>query len=80
MSTDQEIAGDLGEQWISDVISYVRNSYPSIDSDVFMTLKELLHSKLSDRELTQSNLKEVTTDLIARFVLNTTESEIENED
>ncbi len=80
MSEDQEITGCLGEQWVVDVISNVRNGHPSTDSKVFTTIEELLQSKLSDRELTPANLKEVATALIVKFVLKTTEPETKNED
>jgi hypothetical protein len=43
-------------------------------------MEQLLQSKLSDRELTQANLKEVATTLIDRFVLSTTQPEENNED
>ena len=80
MSEDQEITGDLVEQWVLDVISNVRNGHPSTDSNVLTTLEELLQSKLSDRELTPANLKEVATTLVDSFVLKTTEPEVNDED
>ena len=80
MSEDQEITDDLGEQWVLDVISNVRNGHPPTDSNVLTTLEELLQNKLSDRELTPANLKEVATALIEEFVLKTTEPEPKNED
>ena len=80
MSEDQEITGCLGEQWVVDVISNVRNGHPSTDSNVFTRLEELLQSKLSDRELTPANLKEVATALIEEFVLKTTKPGTKNED
>ena len=80
MSEDQEITGGLGDQWVSNVISDARDSHPSISSDVFMVFEQMLHSKLSDRDLTPTNLREVATTLIRRFVLKTTEMEANNED
>ena len=80
MSEDQEIAGGLEDQWVLDVISKVLESHPSIDSNVFTVLEQLLQSELSDRELTPANLKEVATTLVDSFVLKTTEPEVNNED
>ena len=39
-----------------------------------------MQSKLSDRELTPANLKEVATTLVDSFVLKTTKPEVNNED
>ena len=80
MSEDPEITGDLVEHWIPDVINNVRNGHPSTDSNVLTTLEDLLQSKLSDRELTTANLKEVATTLVDSFVLKTTKPEVNNED
>ena len=80
MSEDQEITGGIEDQWVLDVISNVRESHPSTVSNVFTVLEQLLLSKVSDRELTPANLKEIATTLIDSFVLKTTEPEIKNED
>ena len=80
MSENQEITGGLGDQWVLDVISKVRESHPSTVSNVFTVLEQLLQSELSDRELTTANLKEVATTLVDSFVLKTTEPEANNED
>ena len=80
MPTNQEITGDLGDQWILDAISNVRNGHPATDPSVFTMLEELLQIKLSDRELTPANLKQVANTLIKEFVPDTIEPEIKHED
>ena len=80
MSEDQGFTGNLEKRWISDVISSVRNVHPSTDPIVFTTFEELLQTKLSDRELTPSNLKEMANALIQEFVLITTKPEVKDED
>ena len=80
MSEEQETTGGPQDQWVSDVTKNVRDSYPETVSNVFTVMEQLLQSKLSDRELTQANLKEVATTLIDRFVLSTTQPEENNED
>ena len=80
MSENQEITGGLGDQWVLDVISKVRESHPSTVYNVLTVLEQLLQSELSDRELTPANLKEVATTLVDSFVLKTTEPEANNED
>ena len=79
MSKSQEIAGSLGDQWVLDVISKVRESHPLTDPNLFTLLEQLLQSDLSDRELTPATLKEVANTLVNRFVLTTAESEANNE-
>ena len=80
MAGDQETTGGLGDQWVLDVISKVRESHPSTVSNVFKVLEQLLQSDLSDRELTPANLTEVATTLVDSFVVKTTEPEVNNED
>lgn len=80
MSENQEITGGLGDQWVLDVISKVREGHPSTVSNVLTALEQLLQSELSDRELTPANLKEVATTLVDSFVLKMTEPEANNED
>ena len=80
MSEDQETTGGLGDKWVLEVISKVRESHTSTVSNVFTVLEGLLQSELSDRELTPTNLKEVATTLVDRFVLKTIEPEVNDED
>ena len=80
MSKDQETTGGQGDQWVFDVINNVRDNHPETVSDVFTVVEQLLQGELSDRELTQANLKQVATSLIDRFVVKTTEPEENNED
>ena len=80
MPTDQENTGDFREQWIIDAISNVRNGHTATDPSVFTTLEALLQRKISDRDLTPANLREVANTLIEAFVPNTTEPETKNED
>ena len=80
MSEDQDITDDLVEQWVLDVINNVRNGHPSTESNVLTALEELLQSKLSDRELTPTNLKEVASTLVDNFVLRATGPEVNDED
>ena len=80
MSEEKETTGSRPDQWISDVTKNVRDSYPETSSNAVTVMEQLLQSKLSDRELTPANLKEVATTLIDRFVLRTTPPEENNED
>ena len=80
MAKDQEITSDLGNQWISEVISKVRESHPSTDSNVFAVFERLLQNEFSDRDLTSANLKQVAITLADSFVLKKTDPEAIDED
>ena len=68
MTEKQESSSNGGDQWVPVLLSEARNSNPSIPDGVWASMELLLKGQMSERELTQANLKAVATQLIGEMV------------
>ena len=64
MSDEQESTTDSADQWASTLIAKARDSNPLPNEDVLKRMEQLLEGPISERTLTQTNLKSVATQLL----------------
>ena len=64
MAEEQKSTSDNADQWVSHLIDNARNSNPLVREDLLNRMDQLLKGQISDRLLTQTNLKSVATQLL----------------
>ena len=68
MPEKPEYTSDSADQWVSNLIDKARDSNPLVNEDVLKSIEQLLKGQISERNLTQTNLKSVATQLLLDMV------------
>ena len=68
MTEEPEYTSEIGDHWVSVLINEVRISNPSATDGVLAQLELLLNGQISERELTQMDLKTIAKQLIADMI------------
>ena len=68
MPEEPEFTSANVDQWVSNLIDKARDSHPLVNEDVLKRIEQLLKGQISERNLTQTNLKSVATQLLLDMV------------
>ena len=68
MSEEPESTIDNSDQWVSDLITEAREYNPTVSDGVFTRLGTLLKGRISEKNLTPTELKTVATQLIGDMI------------